>query len=97
MDGLMRDVHHTKLVPFGCSRHRRQKKIRKVFVIDRIEFTMFDEINHVRHLNDKKPFLVQNSLNASQKRVNIIHMSKDIGRRDDVKFSMLFKNGFRQS
>src|SRR3989338_6563613 len=58
----------------------REPKIGKMFVVHRVKKVLLQKIYNVGNFNNKDPVFLQKVLYSARKRVNIVHMSKDIGR-----------------
>src|SRR5437762_2881790 len=63
---------------------RRERKVTKMLVIDRIELTAVDHVFHVRHFNDQDAILLKNEPKATHKSIKLGDVRQNIIGVNDV-------------
>src|SRR5580658_2714767 len=66
--------------------HGQQRKIRKMFVIDRVELNLLHQLNEVRKFHGDNPVRLQQNLHAGDEAVQIRHLRQHVIAEQEVGF-----------
>src|SRR5215469_352250 len=85
MDCKPLDLIQVEAVPLEERRESMQRVIEQMFMVDRVELAIFDQIQCVSELKNRDTGWFQKAFNTSDKIINLVHMSDHVISDHDVR------------